>query len=337
MKHIGIVATVAAITTLLAGCSGTSNTGAAPAKLTTVRVGYIANPNDIGQMFVAQQKGYFKQEGIQLKAIPFTTGISLSQALTGGSLDVGVEGAVIANFPAKGQGKLFLLNNLQLDLHQIWSRPGSGIKSISDLKGKTIATSLGTASDIILQVALNKAGLNRADIKVVNLDMPSVANTFVTGGVQAASLWMPFDQTIKSHVPDSTLLTTAGKLGFPIAGGWVANNDFYASHKTVLAGVIRAWQHANADLQADPKKMLDTYVCPKLKKNMTEAVCRTIWNATESDTNKKWAQLYSDGSAAKWITNMENVFKEIGAVKGSTMPVSSYFDSKMFAAALGNK
>ena len=38
----------------------------------------------------------------------FTTGLELFQAMVGGSIDMLSTGAVISNFPARGQGKMFL-------------------------------------------------------------------------------------------------------------------------------------------------------------------------------------------------------------------------------------
>lgn len=158
MKKTGIGAVLVAALAL-AGCStpAPAPESEGSTELTTVRIGYIPGAHDVAQLFIAEEAGYFAEEGIDLEVTAFQTGISLSQALTGGSLDVGVMGAVIANFPAKGQGKLFLLNNQQVDIHQIWAAPGSGIESVEDLRGKTIATTTGTAADLVLQVALDEA------------------------------------------------------------------------------------------------------------------------------------------------------------------------------------
>ena len=52
--------------------------------------------------------------------------------MIGGSLDVLSTGAVVSNFPARGQGRVFLLNNIEYATAQLWVRDDS-IKSIADL------------------------------------------------------------------------------------------------------------------------------------------------------------------------------------------------------------
>lgn len=337
MKRTGIAAVLAVAATLaLSGCStgaAPESTDAAEREMTTVRVGYIPGAHDIAQLFVADEKGYFAQEGIEIEATAFQTGISLAQALTGGSLDMGVMGAVVANFPAKGQGKVIVLNNQQVDLHQIWAAPKSGIETIEDLKGKTIATTTGTAADLVLQVALDKAGLTREDVEVVNLDMPAVTNTFVTEGVDAASIWSPFDRQVEENLPEATILATAADLDSPISGGWVTSNELYDAQPELIAGLVRAWQAANEDMIADPEAAQDIF-CPRIEENMDRDQCETLYAKTDAYTNEQWAEYYEDGTAIAWLTNMQDVFETIGALEGATLTPEDYLDSTTFVEVL---
>lgn len=335
MKRLRSVATLAAAAMLLAACGSSAGPEASPeaGDSTTVRVGYIPGAHDIAQLFIADESGYFADENITIEATPFQTGISLSQALTGGSLDIGVMGAVVASFPAKGQGKVIVLNNQQVDLHQIWAAPGSGIESVADLAGKTVATTTGTASDLVLQVALDNAGLSRDDVTVVNLEMPSVANTFVTGGVDAASLWAPFDQQVEQNLPDATLLATAAELDIPISGGWVASNDFYDSHPDQVAAMVRAWQRANDDLVADPVAA-EAIFCPRISQNMNAEQCATLYAKTEAYSNEQWATYYEDGTAVGWLSKMQDIFEQIGALDDASLRPEEYLDTTTFVEVL---
>ena len=82
----------------------------------------------------------------------FTTGLELFQAMIGGSLDVLSTGAVLSNFPARGQGRVFLVNDIEYATAQLWVRDDS-VKSIADLKGKQIATTTGTTAHVFLDQA----------------------------------------------------------------------------------------------------------------------------------------------------------------------------------------
>ncbi len=328
MRKTSIAACTLVIAALLAGCA-TEPAQTDAEELTTVRIGYISNPNNVAQMFIAEQEGYFAEEGIELEITNFPTGISLSQALTGGSVDIGVMGAAIANFPARGQGKLFLLNNLETDIHQVWAADGSGIESVDDLRGRTIATTTGSAGDVVLQAALDEAGLDRSEVDVVNLEMPSVANALITGAVDAASIWAPFDQQIIENAPGATMIATSGQLNSPIAGGWVANNNYFVHNQAVLEGVVAAWQRANADIIADPEGSLDV-VCPIIVDVMTDEVCRDIYFKTTAYSNEDWLASYADGSALASVKRMQDVFVQIGALTGDLVQPEDYFDTSFF-------
>ncbi|MEO3752712.1 ABC transporter substrate-binding protein [Streptomyces sp. B6B3] len=328
-------ATATAAAAALVSCAADAGRQPNSDGVTTVRVGYIPGAHDVAQLFVADDAGYFADQDIAIEATPFQTGIAMSQALTGGSIDVGVMGAVVANFPARGQGRVMVLNNQQVDIHQIWATPESGIESVEDLKGARIATTSGTASDLVLQVALEQAGLTRDDVEIVNLEMPSVANTFVTGGVDAASLWAPFDQQVEENLPDANLVATAAELDSPISGGWVASTAFYENEPELVRGMVRAWQQANTDIVADPEAALDVF-CPRIEENMPRDVCEDLYAKTEAYPNDQWAELYEDGTVVDWISGMQTVFEEIGGLEGATVDAEEYVDTTTFGEVLND-
>jgi hypothetical protein len=126
---------------------------------TKLRVGYLHTPAVDGQIWLGQQSGAWTKRGLDMELIQFTTGLELFQAMIGGSLDVLSTGAVVSNFPARGQGRVFLLNNIEYATAQLWVRDDS-IKSIADLKGKQIATTTGTTAHVFLDRALRSAKLD---------------------------------------------------------------------------------------------------------------------------------------------------------------------------------
>jgi NitT/TauT family transport system substrate-binding protein len=81
-----------------------------------------------GQIWTGQQIGPLRQGGLELELVKFTTGLELFQAMIGGSLDMLSTGAVVSNFPARGQGKVFLINNIEYATAQLWVRD-EGIKT----------------------------------------------------------------------------------------------------------------------------------------------------------------------------------------------------------------
>src|SRR5690349_11024438 len=96
---------------------------------TKIRVGYLHTLAVDGQIWTGIDRGSFDKQGLDLEMRQFNTGLELFQALIGGSLDVLSTGAVLSNFPARGQGKVFLINDIEVATAQLWVRPDQGVRS----------------------------------------------------------------------------------------------------------------------------------------------------------------------------------------------------------------
>src|SRR5512144_1787786 len=93
---------------------------------TKVKVGYLHTLAVDGQIWTGMNRGSFAKEGVDLDLVQFTTGLELFQAMIGGSIEMLVTGAVISNFPARGQGKMFLVNDVEFATAQLWVNPAMG-------------------------------------------------------------------------------------------------------------------------------------------------------------------------------------------------------------------
>ena len=99
---------------------------------TKVRVGYLHTPAVDGQIWLGQQSGAWTKRGLDLELIQFTTGLELFQAMIGGSLDVLSTGAVVSNFPARGQGQ-----RLPAQQHRVRDRPALGPRRLRSSRSPT--------------------------------------------------------------------------------------------------------------------------------------------------------------------------------------------------------
>src|ERR1700712_5053994 len=68
----------------------------------------------------------------------------------------------------------------------------SPIRTVADLKGRTVGVSRGSGSHYVLAAALKRAGLSFSDIKPAYLQAPEGAAAFEQGSLDAWSIWDPF-------------------------------------------------------------------------------------------------------------------------------------------------
>ena len=213
---------VAVLALALAACGaldeGGGDDGAAKAKegATEVKVGYLHTIAVDDKLWLGQAEGQWADAGLDIKTTQFDTGIDLSQALSSGDIDVAIMGGVTSNFPAQGQGKIFMLNSRETATARLFVQGDSGISSVADLKGKKVITTEGTTADIYLHRALEKAGLTRKDVTVVNAKMPDAVSAFIGGSVPAVALWVPFDLRVNESGKGAKEIDNAGN--YPDAG-----------------------------------------------------------------------------------------------------------------------
>lgn len=186
LKHLLVVA--AAIVALL------SPSQAQTAK--TVKVGTTNLSSDIG-LFLAEKRGYFRDEGLKVELIPFDAGAKMVAPLGAGDLDAGAGAASAGLYNAVNRGlKLKMVadkgtNIAGYSYKALMVRKdlidSGAFKSLADLKGKKVAIiANGAADESVINQALKKAGLNDGDIEKVFLPFPQHLTAFANKAIDAS-------------------------------------------------------------------------------------------------------------------------------------------------------
>ncbi len=302
----------------------------------TIRVGYLHTLAVDGHIFTAENNGFWAEQGLKPELTRFYTGLELFQAMVGGSLDMLATGAVVSNFPARGQGKVFLINNVEFATAQLWVNPDMGVSSFEDLKGKQIATSIGTTAHVFLDTALKANGVDpTSDVSIINQRMPDAVTAFISGAVPAVALWVPFNVQVKDRVPGAKMLVDASAY-YPeaaIVGGWAARNDYFDENKDVLERVIKAWVPANKLLVEQPDETLAA-----LQKNQYTDIpleeLKAQYEAQKLFPTPEWVKMYEDGTVTSWLDRVTNFYAEIGGMT-DPVPAGEYFDPSLFLKVAG--
>jgi sulfonate transport system substrate-binding protein len=119
------------------------------------------------------------------------------EALTGGSLDLGMGGPPTTTIAAGRPIKIVALTERSPKTHAILVTPDSPIKSVEDLKGKKIATPLGKAYAFPLR-ALERAGLKDTDAEIITIENNEGRAALLTGAIDAWVTWDPFYASVEA-------------------------------------------------------------------------------------------------------------------------------------------
>ncbi|MCV0397811.1 MAG: ABC transporter substrate-binding protein [Rhizobiaceae bacterium] len=122
---------------------------------------------------IAEKKGFFEEQGLQVTINDFAGGSKSLQALVGGSVDV-VTGAYehTIRMQHKGQDIVGICNLGRFPGIVLAVRKdlADEVKSVADLKGRTMGvTAPGSSTSLLLQYALLKNGLGAEDVSMVGV------------------------------------------------------------------------------------------------------------------------------------------------------------------------
>ncbi len=135
----------------------------------TVMLDWFPNP-DHAPLIIAQQQGYFKQQGLDVELIGPADPTDPPKMVAAGKTDVGITyepdyiQQVDRGLPVVQFGTL-----IDKPLNCLVALKGSGIHNLADLKGKRIGISVGGLSSIMLRTMLAKEGLTEKDVEIVDV------------------------------------------------------------------------------------------------------------------------------------------------------------------------
>jgi NitT/TauT family transport system substrate-binding protein len=188
--HALVLTTVATLAAMIAFT--TTGSAQAVGELKPYRVGFNAWIGSIA-FFVAKEKGFFKEEGLDVQTKSFSSpGDGLNPLLTG-DLDAVLSTAdsvIIVLDKAPGQLKVVYLTDTSAGADAVLARPE--IANVKAMKGKKVAATLGQCNHLLLQKALEKAGLTEKDIELVNMNPDDAGAAFAAGKVDVAVTWEPW-------------------------------------------------------------------------------------------------------------------------------------------------
>lgn len=209
LNKIFTAATAALLALSLTACSTSKNT-VSNAKQ-TLNFGLMSSVDAV-PIVIASEKGYFKTEGIEVNLQSFKSAKDRDAAFQSGALD-----GIISD-----QVAICLYQNADFDVKitgatdgdfMLIANPESGIKSIADIKGKSIAISEKTIIDYTLDKILIKNSLSPADVKKSLVPaMPTRLEMLRNKTVDAALLPEPFSNLALKD--GGVLLGNAGEFNY---------------------------------------------------------------------------------------------------------------------------
>lgn len=205
--------------------------------------------------YLVKEKGFFEKNGVNVDLVWFPVYSDSLSALASGKVDANSQTLSDTLAPASKGIKLkaVLVNDNSNGGDGVVVKPS--INSLKDLKGKKIATELGTVDHLLMLTALEKAGLAEKDVAYTNMTVNDAGPAFISGNLDAAVLWEPFLSKAIQEGKGKLLFSSKDTPGL-IPDLLVFKEEITKNRPDDVKKIINAWFDALDYWKANPEESL---------------------------------------------------------------------------------
>jgi NitT/TauT family transport system substrate-binding protein len=217
-----------------------------------VTVGVVPWPASTA-LYIAQEKGYFKDERLDVVFETFASGhLALAAVLEGKVTFAGCADTPIARAVVEGKKPAVIATISEINRAiLIIGRKDRGISSVRDLRGKKIGLAGGSAAEYYLSSYLTAFMISLNNVQIVNVAADKVVEALVNGEVDAVSTWSPHTIVLLDRLGDNaTVLTDPGF--YVMSWNIVVTPEFARDNQKKVERFLRAVSRANDFIRKRP-------------------------------------------------------------------------------------
>ena len=254
------------------------------AQLTTVRIAFNGF-GGVAPLYLGNDAGIFKQQGLNLEMV-FIPGGSLSlQALIGRSLDLLLTGGPpVANAYLQG-AKIKIIGGVT-NLLPYTFVVATGLRTAEQVKGRKIGISrFGSNTDYVVRLALDQLGLSAAQVQIIQVGGSQARLVALKSGAIQATVLSPEEAMVAQKMGFSMLLDFIEKgIEFPHVNV-VARNDYLETQaqtvRTFMRTYVESVRYYKTHRGEAIKKIMELSKLPE--RQMAETVYEGSLRATPDD------------------------------------------------------
>jgi ABC-type nitrate/sulfonate/bicarbonate transport system substrate-binding protein len=231
----------------------------------------------VSPVWIAVDKGYFQEEGLNVEIREFPSGqAALTTMLVDKNIDLVTASQTPVVYNSFQRKDYAIIGGLVYSdkENKILVRQDRAIKSPEDLKGKTVGITRGTSSQFFLGLFLIKYRMRMSDIKMVDMDPPSLSEALVRGTIDAMVSWEPHIYLAKKILGDKAFIFPSQGL-YRVDVYMVSRKDVLKDHPEVFKRFLRAIEKSEAFILGNRNEAIE--IISKRLQTETEVV-RAIWD-----------------------------------------------------------
>jgi ABC-type nitrate/sulfonate/bicarbonate transport system substrate-binding protein len=209
-----------------------------------------------GVSIIADRKGFFAKNGLDVEVFNFTTGKQCLDTVMGGGADIATTAEAPTTAAAMSGQKIALLARTEYSYIKTLTATAAQIRKPADLKGKRIAFTAGTGGEVYTMQLLKAAGLGKDDVTLVNLRPQDMVAALASGSIDAYGTWEPhIFNGIKALASKVTPLDTKGI--YAETFNIVLMQDYLQKKPEVAKNFLKALVEAEAWMKANREQAIN--------------------------------------------------------------------------------
>lgn len=274
-RLFGAIAVAAlALTATACGSSSSSNSNGSgtPADPTSITVSYSEEIADELPLWIADEAGYFKEQGLSVKLVSLPSDQGFPALIAGQTQLASIGGSQILSGVAQGAEVKTIATLTPVFPYEMWAK---GVNGLKDLKGKKIGVTSSSGSVYVATLAaLKEAGLTASDVNLVTLgSVTNVNNALLAGTVDAAVSHPPASAAFKA-AGFKSIINLAERKVPNVNVGIAATDAFAKDHADTVTKFLTALKKA-FERELSDEKYATEVIKAHLKENNAEALKET--------------------------------------------------------------
>ncbi|MES2152062.1 MAG: NrtA/SsuA/CpmA family ABC transporter substrate-binding protein [Pseudomonadota bacterium] len=203
---------------------------------------------------IANERGYFREEGISATVQQYNSGKASLQAALDGKADLATTAdipvmlAAMSDIPVAVIATFFKTEHD----HGIVGRRDRGIGTPASLKGKRIGVTIGTSGHFVLDAFLNRQRLSAADVSLLNLRPDQFAGAMARGEIDAVAGWEPFLGKLLADLGENGVVFYGEEI-YEIPYNLAGRREYVERHPALMKKALRAVAKGVQFCRAEPE------------------------------------------------------------------------------------
>ncbi len=252
-----------------------------------------------GTVWIAESKGYFESEGLDLDIKEFDSGrLSFQAMLKGEGVDISTVAPTPIMFSSFDRQDFYIFSTFVYaneDIKVI-ANGSEGITEAADLKGKKLGTPAGTTGQFVAEVFLVNNGLLPSEVEIIDISPSELPDALKNKQVDVIVIWEPHAYNAQNLLGQDAIRLSGSEL-YRTTFNFLVMKEYAESHPEVLVKFLRAIDNAT-DFIGENKEESQNIVAERLKldkENMAK-----FWDAFTFEISLDQSLLVAIEAEARW-------------------------------------